>query len=26
VQLERIGFARIENRDPKSFTMVFSHR
>ena len=26
VQYERIGFVRIENRDPKSFTAVFSHR
>ena len=26
VQFERIGFVRIENRDPKSFTAVFSHR
>ncbi len=26
VQFERIGFVRIENRDPKSFTTVFSHR
>ena len=26
VQFERIGFVRIEDRDPKSFTAVFSHR
>ena len=26
VQFERIGFARLENRDPKSFTAVFAHR
>ena len=26
VQFERIGFVRIEKRDPKSFTAVFSHR
>ncbi len=26
VQFERIGFARIENRDPKSYTAVFAHR
>jgi len=26
VQFERIGFARLENKDPKSFTAVFTHR
>ena len=26
VQFERIGFVRIEDRDPKSFTTVFAHR
>ena len=26
VQFERIGFARLENKDPRSFTAVFSHR
>ena len=26
VQFERIGFARIENKDPKSYTAVFAHR
>ena len=26
VQFERIGFARLENKDPKSFTAIFSHR
>ena len=26
VQFERIGFVRLENKDPKSFTAVFAHR
>ena len=26
VQFERVGFVRIENRDPSSFTTVFAHR
>ncbi len=26
VQFERIGFVRLEDRDPKSFTAVFAHR